>query len=333
MTTPQPRPSLGSEVLQTQVMVQLSGPPRERGHSIVLVDRITREIVSTVTMRPGHSFSLFTPTYIPLPSQAWIYWGSSHDENGVVSPVIGRNLRTGSYLHYAPTDGTPLDGSLDPVNQFAIGPKWKDILSRFAHDVMAFNPSSNHLRDGSTHASGHLPPTDAAAMLKNKATYQLGRAVVGVAFHRISEWMKLDAERLAQYPVTVSDGQNWKVWLDGAIPVATGEIPHPNMSDMMAMICGDQVKEVAGLCVGAWVYLLNERISASDYDTNMNNGGEIRLPNAEWDQWRPYKYLHRVSGTRSERLDQWAEIMGWFRDAHDHYLESVSPSIEHTASN
>ena len=332
MTTTPVRPALGSEVAVGQVMVQIPGEsPHRKTHRIVLVDKITRKIKDRAYV-PSND-ALYAPLHTEPPGYVWLYWGADYDEHGVYVPGLVDRMGIGEYLPYPPADGIQINSSPDPVNQVPHGTKWLDILSRFAHDVMAFNPSSNHLRDGSTHASGHLPPTDAAAMLKNKATYQLGRAVVGVAFHRISEWMKLDAERLAQYPVTVSDGQNWKVWLEGAIPVATGEIPHPNMSDMMAMICGDQVKEVAGLCVGAWVYLLNERISASDYDTNMNNGGEIRLPNAEWDQWRPYKYLHRVSGTRSERLDQWAEIMGWFRDAHDHYLESVSPSIEHTASN
>ena len=90
--------------------------------------------------------------------------------------------------------------------------------------------------------------------------------------------MELDAERLAQYPATVSDGQNWKVWQDGTIPVAQGEIQIPNMGDMMAMICGDAVKEVAGLCVGAWVYLLNERIDASSYDSNMNSRRGDQVP-------------------------------------------------------
>ena len=173
-------------------------------------------------------------------------------------------------------------------------------------------------------------PNDAASVLKNKVTYQLGRAVIGVAFHRVSQWMELDAERLAQYPATVSDGQNWKIWQDGTIPVAENEIQIPNMGDMMAMICGDAVKEVAGLCVGAWVYLLNERIDGSSYNSNLNSGGEIRLPDPVWDLWRPNRYLHRVTGTRSERSDQWDKIMGWFRDAHDHYLESVSPAIDHT---
>ena len=329
MTTPQPRPVLGSVVAMDQVMVPIpSLDGGRRGHLLVMVDEFTRQIRDKVGMLVGDT--LYPPLHATPPSHVWLYWGSSYDENGIFIPNAADSVIRGDYLPYPPADGISINSSPEPVNQLAIGPKWRDILSRFAHDVMAFNPNSNHLRDGSTHASGHLPPTDAAAMLKNKATYQLGRAVVGVAFHRVSQWMELDAERLAQYPATISDGQNWLIWQDGEIPVAEGEIPHPNMSDMMAMICGDQVKEVAGLCVGAWVYLLNERIAASDYDTNMNNGGEIRLPQAEWDTWRPYKYLHRVNGSRSERLDQWAEIMGWFRDAHDHYLASVAPAIEHS---
>ena len=249
-----------------------------------------------------------------------IYWGRV---------AAGLFIRGGQFLPYPPLDDMPIPSSVEPVNPHGIGPKWLNILSRFAHDIMAFNPSSNHLRDVGTHTTGHLPPTDEAAALKNKATFQLGRAVVGVAFHRIAQWMTLDAQQLAHYPQSVADVDNWKVWQDGEIPVAEGEIPFPNMGDMMAMICGDEVREVAGLCVGAWVYLLNERIDASTYDSNMNSGGEIRLPNPEYRPWRPYKYLHRVNGTRSERLDEWAEIMGWFTEAHDHYLESVSPSVEH----
>ena len=195
---------------------------------------------------------------------------------------------------------------------------------------MAFNPQSNHLRDAGTHDSGHLPPTDAAAALKNKATYQLGRAIVGVAFHRVSEWMKMDAEKLALDPSAVPDIENWQIWQDGAIPVAEDEIPIPNMGDMMAALCGDEVKEVAGLCVGAWVYQLNARIGESSYNTNMNFGGEIRLPDTARHTWYPHLYLHKVEGTGSQRSDQWDEIMGWFRAAHDHYLGSVAPAIEHT---
>ena len=195
--------------------------------------------------------------------------------------------------------------------------------------MITFNSDSNHLRDEGTHTTGHLPPTDAAAQLKNKATYQLGRAVVGVAFHRVQKWMTLDAQRLALYPSAVPDAENWKIWQEGVIPVAEDEIQIPNMGDMIANICGDEVKEIAGLCVGAWVYLLNERIDASSYDSNMNSGGEIRLPNPAFRPWRPHSYLHRVTGSRSQKADQWAEIMGWFREAHDHYLASVAPAIEH----
>ena len=298
-------------------------PEAGRTFGIIIIDRITRKIVDMVGGITGSQLSIAFPTTDKYgPDHAYIFWGTA---SGSVTP-----LTRGEYLQYAPTDGIPTRSLVEPVNQFAIGPKWQNILSRFAHDVMAFNPSSNHLRDNSTHKTGHLPPTDAAAMLKNKATYQLGRAVVGVAFHRVSKWLEMDAQKLAQYPALVSDKENWKIWLDGTIPVAEDEIPIPNMGDMMAAICGDEVKEITGLCVGAWVYLLNERINASDYDTNMNSGGEIRLPDATWDQWRPHTYLHRVTGSRSEKLDQWSEIMGWFTDAHDHYLESVSPSVEHT---
>ena len=294
-------------------------PPEGRGFGVIVINRITRKIVD---MTGGIRSSTLNISLEKLEDQAYIFWGTA---SGAVTPMT-----RGEYLPYAPLDGVPVRSSVEPVNQFAIGPKWKNILSRFAHDVMAFNPSSNHLRDPGTHKTGHLPPTDAAAMLKNKATYQLGRAVVGVAFHRVSKWLEMDAQKLAQYPALVPDKENWKIWQDGTIPVDEDEVPIPNMGDMMAAICGDAVKEITGLCIGAWVYLLNERIDASTYDSNMNSGGEIRLPDPIWDLWRPQLYLHRVTGSRSEKLDQWSEIMGWFTDAHDHYLESVSPSVEHT---
>ena len=326
MTTTQPRPALGSEVSIGQVMVPIPGDSR-RGHYIVLVDETTRKIMDRVALTATDV--LYAPRHVPPSGQKWLYWGANWDENGDHIPGFD-TTDIGHYLPYPPADGIPINSLPEPVNQFAVGPKWLDILSRFAHDVMDFNPNSNHLRDAGTHATGHLPPSDAATTLKNKVTYQLGRAVVGVAFHRVSQWMELDAEMLAQYPATVSDGQNWKIWQDGIIPVTEDDVPIPNMGDMMAMICGDAVKEVAGLCVGAWVYLLNERIDGSSYNSNLNSGGEIRLPDPVWDQWRPNRYLHRVTGTRSERSDQWDDIMGWFRDAHDHYLSSVAPAIEHT---
>ena len=298
-------------------------PLDARGFGALVIDRTTRKIFDVIG--GFNSSQLGIPSFTVAkygPEHAYIFWGTW---SRATTPVL-----RDEYLPYAPIDGVPLPSSPEPVNQFAIGPKWKNILSRFAHDVMAFNPSSNHLRDNSTHKTGHLPPTDAAAMLKNKATYQLGRAVIGVAFYRVNKWLDFDAQQLAQYPELVTDAKNWKIWLDGTIPVAEDEVPIPNMGDMMAAICGDDVKEITGLCIGAWVYLLNERIDASTYDSNMNSGGEIRLPDPVWDLWRPQLYLHRVTGSRSEKLDQWSEIMGWFTDAHDHYLESVSPSVEHT---
>ena len=311
----------------TQVMVPIPDVGGVyRTHLLVQVDKLARKIRDFVSKSPG---STLQQRQLPPDGYVWLYWGPSHDENGMEITNDATTIIRGDYLPYPPANGVSVNSSPDVVNQFAAGPKWRDILSRFAHDVMAFNPNSNHLRDAGTHTTGHLPPTDAAAQLKNKVTYQLARAVVGVAFHRVSKWMELDAERLAQYPLTVSDGQNWKVWLDGTIPVAEDEIQIPNMGDMMAMICGDAVKEVAGLCVGAWVYLLNERIDGSSYNSNLNSGGEIRLPDPIWDLWRPNRYLHRVTGTRTERSDQWDKIMGWFRDAHDHYLETVAPGIEH----
>ena len=309
----------------TQVMVPIPGDARWV-HQVVLVDPLTREIKDRIALTAGETLRV---RHTAPPGHVWLYWDSNYDENGVLRPTIVNILDPGHYLPFPPADGVAVNSSPDPVNQVPHGTKWQDIISRFAHDVMAFNPNSNHLRDAGTHTTGHLPPTDPASALKNKVTYQLGRAVVGVAFHRVSKWMELDAERLAQYPATVTDGQNWKIWLDGTIPVAEDEVPIPNMGDMMAMICGDQVKEVAGLCVGAWVYLLNERIDGSSYNSNLNSGGEIRLPDPVWDQWRPHRYLHRVTGTQTERSDQWDEIMGWFRDAHDHYLSSVAPAIEH----
>ena len=251
-----------------------------------------------------------------------IYWSTF---SGTDTPVV-----RGEYLPYPPLDGIPIRSSPVAVNQFSIGPKWLNILSRFAHDVMVFNPNSGHLRKAGTHMSGHLPPTDPGTLLKNQTTYQLGRAVSGIAFHRVEQWLALDAQRLAQYPASVPDDENWKIWQDGVIPVAPDEIQIPNMGEMMAWICGDAVKEIEGLCVGAWMYLLNGRINASDYDRNMNSGGEIRLPDPAWDVWRPTRYLHRVTGTESERDDQWGEIIGWFDAAHDHYLTSVAPSVEHT---
>ena len=284
-------------------------------HMLPIIDPITRIIIDRTTTGSGQAIHSH-----PVPDGAiMIYWGLS-------GPT---RVRNGEYLPYPSHDGVPGHSQEEPVNQIPNGNKWLNIISRFAHDVMAFNPQSNHLRDSGTHTTGHLPPTDAAAMLKNKATYQLGRAVVGVAFHRVEKWMTFDPERLALYPTAVPDKENWLLWLEGAIPAAENEIPIPNMGDMMAMICGDEIKSVSGLCVGAWVYLLNERIDASSYDSNMNSGGEVRLPDPVWDLWRPDRYLHRVTGTRSERSDQWDEIMGWFRDAHDHYLTSVSPAIEH----
>ena len=185
---------------------------------------------------------------------------------------------------------------------------------------MEFNPHTNHLRDAGTHDRGHLPPSDAATQLKNKMTYQLGRAVVGVAWSRVQHWMTMDAEALALYPETVADRDNWEIWRDGRIPNYPDEIPIPNLNTMMSMICGDDVTNLRGLCVGAWVYLLNHRIDASSFDANMNHGGEIRLPDMSRDTWHPHLYLDRVTGTRSERSDQWDSIMTSFREAHDHYL-------------
>ena len=294
----------------------VSGVPRPR-HILPIIDPITRIVIDWASTPTDQGLN---PAFQVPDGAIMIYWGLS-------GPV---RVRPGEYLPYPSHTGIPGHSQEEPVNQIPNGNKWLDIISRFAHDVMAFNPQSNHLRDSGTHATGHLPPSDAAAMLKNKATYQLSRAVVGVAFHRVEKWMTFDPARLALYPTAVPDKENWLLWLEGVIPVAEDEIPIPNMGDMMAMICGDEVKSVAGLCVGAWVYLLNERIDASSYNSNLNSGGEIRLPDPVWDLWRPDRFLHRVTGTRSERSDQWDEIMSWFRTAHDHYLTSVAPTISHT---
>ena len=318
MTTP--NPALGDEVFPGQDVGVTDTHP-DGGFTVAVVDEYSRLVNDIISPQSGDGMPGEGYSRNAEPGEKMLFWG--------VSVVDGAHPQRGEYLPYPPLNGVRIPTSPDPVNQFAVGLKWRDTLSRFAHDVMAFNPKSNHLRDSGTYDTGHLPPTDAAAMLKNKATYQLGRAAVGVAFHRVDKWLSFDAQRLAQYPAAVPDAENWKIWQDGVIPVAEDEIPIPNMADMMAMICGNEVKTIQGLCVGAWVYLLNERISASDYDTNMNSGGEIRLPDPTWDQWRPHTYLHRVTGTRSERLDQWAEIMGWFTDAHNHYLESASPTVEH----
>ena len=318
--TPVPNPPLGEEVFPGQDLgIQAETHP-DGGFTVCVVDEHTRLIHDFISPVSGHGMPGEEYGRNAEPGEKMLYWGYASQQ---VNP------RRGEYLPYPPVSGPRPPTSALPVNQFAVGHKWRDILSRFAHDVMAFNPSSNHLRDAGTHTSGHLPPTDPASLLKNKATYQLGRAVSGVAFHRIEQWLALDAQRLAQYPAAVPDDENWKIWQDGLIPVAEDEIPIPNMGDMMAYICGDEVKEIAGLCVGAWVYLLNERIDASSFDSNMNSGGEIRLPDPAFHPWRPTRYLHRVTGTRSERADQWGEIMGWFRDAHDHYLASVAPAVDH----
>ena len=321
-------PALGEEVFPGQDLGVIAGDPGQglpnrKTFIIAVVDEKTRLVSDLISPTSGRGVPPLGHGQLPGPGEIMLYWDITQ------SGIDPTHPKRGQYLPYPPLDGTRPPTSVEPVNQFAIGFKWKNILSRFAHDVMAFNPKSNHLRDVGTHTTGHLPPTDAASDLKNKATYQLGRAVVGVAFHRVEKWLSFDAELLAQYPAIVQDSRNWKIWQDGTIPVAEDEIPIPNMGNMMAMICGNEVKSIAGLCVGAWVYLLNERIEASSYDSNMNSGGEIRLPDPAWDLWRPNHYLHRVTGTRSERLDQWSEIMGWFRDAHDHYLASVSPSVEH----
>ena len=318
MTTP--NPALGEEVFPNQDLGVTDRHP-DGGFKICVVDEHTRMINDIISPPSGSGMPDEEYSRNAEPGEKMLFWG--------VSVLGGARIQHGEYLPYPPLDGVRIPTSPDPVNQFAVGLKWRDTLSRFAQDVMAFNPKSNHLRDSGTYDTGHLPPTDAAAMLKNKATYQLGRAVVGVAFHRVEKWLSFDAQRLAQYPAAVPDSENWKIWQDGVIPVAEDEIPIPNMGDMMAYICGNKVKEIEGLCVGAWVYLLNERIDASSYDSNMNGGGEIRLPDPAFRPWRPTRYLHRVIGTRSQKSDQWAEIMGWFKDAHDHYLESASPTVEH----
>ena len=297
-----------------------------RHHTVVEIIPKTRKVMSRIGPLPNRPI----PNNFAIPAEhEYIYWGSAWDPATENVWAHNAHVTVGEYLPYPPFDGIPIASSPDPVNQFAIGPKWQNVLSRFAHDVIAFNPAASHLRDVGTHTTGHLPPSDAAAALKNKATFQLSRAVIGVAFHRVEKWLSFDAEMLARYPTTVPDSQNWLIWQDGTIPVAEDEIPIPNMNEMMAMLCGDEVKELAGMCVGAWVYTLSDRIDASSYDSNMNSGGEIRLPNPVWDLWRPDRYLHRVTGSRSEKSDQWAEIMGWFRDAHDHYLASVAPASEH----
>ena len=324
---PVDNPPVGATVVHDQPMGAVPGDPGQgavgRKHNLVVtIDSRSRQVLGSMLLASEQSVPSAESRPVP-PGAHMVFWGT--DSRHV--PVSG-----GQYLPYPPLVGMEIPSVPDPVNPWGIGPKWLDILSRFAHDVMTFNPQSNHLRDAGTHATGHQPPTSPAFQLKNKATYQLGRAAVGVAYNRIGEWMKLDAQRLAQYPASVPDSDNWKIWLEGAIPAAEDEIPIPNMGEMMETFCGDEVKEVVGLCVGAWVYLLNERIDASSYDSNMNSSGEIRLPDPVWDVWRPSRFLHRVTGTRSERADEWAEIMGWFTEAHDHYLTSVAPSIEHSSA-
>ena len=320
-----PTPTVGDEVVPGQRLGVIPGDdPTDittaQHHKVAIIDIETRRIRYQTGRRSNNALFSHAP-HVAEAGEKMIYWG--------VTGAQDSRLYNGHYLPYAPLNGVPIPSSLEPVNPLPYGRKWRNILSRFAHDVMTFNPKSNHLRDTETHQTGHLPPTDAATQLKNKATYQLSRAVVGIAFYRVEKWMTFDAQRLAKFPSAVPDNENWKIWLEGAIPATENEIPIPNMGDMMAALCGDDVKSVYGLCVGAWVYLLNGRIDASSYDSNMNNGGEIRLPDPIWDSWRPHMFLHRVTGTRSEKLDQWSDIMGWFTDAHNHYLTSIAPTVQH----
>ena len=279
----------------------------------------SRRIIRAVALSI-HSFTVWKSILLASGNSITV-WGPND-----IPILLG--LHPGQYLPY-PVNGIPVIAQPEPVNPYGIGPKWLNVISRFAHDLMEFNPHTNHLRNSGTHDSGHLPPSDAATQLKNKMTYQLGRAVVGVAWNRVKHWMTLDAEKLALQPGMVTDRESWTIWRDGRIPNHPDEIPIPNMNQMMTAICGDDVTNVQGLCIGEWVYLLNHRIDASSYDANMNSGGEIRLPDMSRETWHPNLYLHRVTGTRSERSDQWDEIMGWFRNAHDHYLENVAPGIEH----
>ena len=316
-----PNPAIGEEVFFGQDLGEIAGDPGHgisgrSHHMVILLDVEERGIAGRWTFTP----ETLLPSYRPVgPGQKLIYWGKSSAQ---------QPLR-GIYLPYPPLDGSQVDSLSTPVNPIPYVRQWRDVLSRFAHDVMEFNPRSNHLRDEGTHTTGHLPPTDAAADLKNKTTYQLSRAVIGVALQRIEKFATLDAEKLAYYPETVPDAENWKLWLEGVIPAVGNDIPIPNMKDMMAYICGEKIREIKGICVGAWVYLLNDRIDASSYNSNMNTGGEIRLPEPSADVWRPSRFLHNVTGSRTQRSDQWDEIMASFRKAHDHYLTSVAPSTEH----
>ena len=315
-------PPLGTEVFNGQQFETLtvdSESGRLPHYIIPVIDPVTRLISGGQSGYSGQALN--TGSYVPPPGNIFVYWGSSSGTH---------RLKIGEYLPYPSNSGIPNSSQVEPVNQIPNGNKWLNVLSRFAHDLLLFNPDSNHLRKAGTHTTGHLPPTDAATMLKNKVTYQLGRAAIGVAFHRVEKWMTFDPELLAFNPTLVSDAENWLNWLSGTIPVAEDEIAIPNIGDMMALLCGDEVKTTAGVCVGAWVYRLNDRIDGSSYDSNLNGGGEIRLPDPAWADWRPHTFLHRVTGTRSQRSDQWDEIMGWFRDAHDHYLTSVAPAIEHS---
>ena len=139
MTTPQPRPALGSEFSMTQVTVPIPGDGSvSRKHRIILVENLTRNIKNKALLLPGNTLS--STRHIAPPGCVWLYWGSDYDENGDQIPNPLTVIDRGHYLPYPPADGVPINSSLDPVNQHVIGPKWKDILSRFAHDVMAFNP-------------------------------------------------------------------------------------------------------------------------------------------------------------------------------------------------
>ena len=272
---------------------------------------------------------------IQATQSSWEFWKSRWLENGSTFVSWGPpteeilvGTHRGLYLPY-PVGGIAVPGQIEPVNQYGISHKWLTVLSRFAHDLVEFNPSANHLRRAGTHLTGHAPPEDAAAQLANQVTYQLGRAVIGVAWHRIQHWLTLDAEQLAFHPELVPDIDNWQIWQSGTIPDEPDEIPIPNLDTMMSRLCGDAVTEVKGMCVGAWVYQLNAHIGSSSYNTNMNAGGEIRLPDTTRNTWYPQLFLHSIAGTGSERSDQWDEVMSWYREAHDHYLENIAPGIEH----
>ena len=130
MSTTTQAPALGT-IVEPGESLGIFPPEGTVDFGIIVVNQKTREIFD-LWGNPTDHVHVFSPDRRG-PGQVLIYWSTFASS---VTPV-----RRGEYLPYPPLDGIPIRSVPDPVNQFAIGPKWKNILSRFAHDVMAFNPS------------------------------------------------------------------------------------------------------------------------------------------------------------------------------------------------